>query len=1062
LSEFQKNEPNIYYNSESNIPKSNPQSVAVDYKELENKIRDRIEEEYIQKMRDQEDFFTDQLNEAREEIQFCEENYLEEISILKNQMNNFIKENLELKIESDKAKDELSFKQKEVEQYQNLLDTYRTSIEDTQDVLAVNSTAEENETNKCEDFVLIHHQVEKLEYDKLILNNELIEAKRVISTLTLDKSIMEYKLKESDESNSLSLDKYKGNIIQLEQKNFQLESQNKFLQKSKENFEKEAKEAKDLRKLNIELLENNNLLNSEVTNMKNFNEKLILDLNSQIQICSQLKNEITKFKTSLEEKDFNYSKVIRELRGKLTENKKEIESLRDKNEENKISSECLKEFQEKISELNYKIFQKDNLISEYEENVEKIKTFVFENFDFSSNPELKEININTMSKDICLILKFLLNESNSRIYEKNLKMKEIALMTEEIKNLKIEVEILKDYKKDMTLEIEKQKDLYAEANSKFSKLLIEKDDLIGKNESEISEKNYLLERIKFENKENEEKFKNSSKTYQQQLQTLQNEFNKVKENLKSSEKKLKLERSKNEILSIKNSELQEEIVELNLKHEENKFTFDFSNSKMLQELKDRDYIYENIVNELNNLIASDLFSFNSEEIQEFTSFCESNQVSFPELILSNKVRFLINLVEKSKMDFSLIKEELKLANDDLTRNVSVIELLEKKISMLNSTIYSLNSEMDELKRENKIQKDSECTVKKEIMKFKEKEKLLEEEIRKFKEKEKSINDGEIKKLKEKEKSLEDEIKKFLEKENSYEDEIKKFLEKEKSNEVEIINLTKKINILCQEINSVKLENNNLNNLFEDLKSEHETLKEKGASIATKYEYLERKNSEFQNEKNNLLISLKELQEENVSCKSSISSLEKHNKILTENNIHINAQMDQIKDECQRLKGNVDQKENEISLTREEAINLSLKVQEREKEIEILKEKAKKLKELLEQTKTTYEKGLENLKIKNKQKLNEMTCAMNALEKERDELKSEFTTKLKSRETEEKQEIAKLKEQISNLSSLNKEQQDLFARLFLENSKILLKQGINLQDKNPYQDRLNSITQFINK
>jgi chromosome segregation ATPase len=59
----------------------------------------------------------------------------------------------------------------------------------------------------------------------------------------------------------------------------------------------------------------------------------------------------------------------------------------------------------------------------------------------------------------------------------------------------------------------------------------------------------------------------------------------------------------------------------------------------------------------------------------------------------------------------------RIVNDDVKRNVNVIDLLEKKISMLNSTIYSLNSEMDELKREKIIQKESEYTLKKEIMKL---------------------------------------------------------------------------------------------------------------------------------------------------------------------------------------------------------------------------------------------------------------------------------------------------------------------------------------------------------
>ena len=75
-------------------------------------------------------------------------------------------------------------------------------------------------------------------------------------------------------------------------------------------------------------------------------------------------------------------------------------------------------------------------------------------------------NLNTFDKDICWIFKYFKNESDSRTYEKILQNKEIALMTEENKNLEIEVEILKDFKKDY--HSERTEDSVSPSSSNFT------------------------------------------------------------------------------------------------------------------------------------------------------------------------------------------------------------------------------------------------------------------------------------------------------------------------------------------------------------------------------------------------------------------------------------------------------------------------------------------------------------------------------------------------------------------------------------------------------------------
>ena len=55
--------------------------------EIEKKLREEIQEEYKKKFEDMENFFTCEMIELTEALNFCQETHNEEMEIIKNQLN---------------------------------------------------------------------------------------------------------------------------------------------------------------------------------------------------------------------------------------------------------------------------------------------------------------------------------------------------------------------------------------------------------------------------------------------------------------------------------------------------------------------------------------------------------------------------------------------------------------------------------------------------------------------------------------------------------------------------------------------------------------------------------------------------------------------------------------------------------------------------------------------------------------------------------------------------------------------------------------------------------------
>jgi chromosome segregation ATPase len=699
------NENNFSNNNQlSDQPYNNQQLNPSYLKEFEEKIRKDLEEEYNKRLSEMESIMGNQIVELKETLQFIEENAEEETAIMKNQLNTFIKENLELKFDNERTLDELSFKQKEVEQYQTLLENMRNNLSHENENIPHKSSEEKkddasnpfSESQNADDYIFINSKIEKLEYDKLIINTDLAEAKREISNLNLEKSFLEYKLKEIESNYTSNSEKLRDNYINLEKKFLDLEMSNKILQKNKELLEKETKRNEELNRLNEDLLKKLNENNNQLNEIKLSLEKSNNEIKNLSQSNHLLSEESNRLKKIVEDKDLNYSKVIRDLRSRLNEYKVELDRLRDLKEESKsnnyISPEVLKSFENKINESNEKMFKYEKNIFIYTEMVTRLKNFTVDCLENLSkeieNPEklsvsierLKNINKNSSFEqfdvELSLALKVISNEFINRQYEKNLFKKEKSLLNEEIQNLKIENEILNLSRKDIQNDNLRIKDEIQETIEKFEK--------------ELSSKNELIEKLQDENRSIQinASDKETISTLEKQIE----ELNALSDELNS---RLNYEINENEFAQNKITDLvnENQLLTIELKDmKEQYFTLSFTNEKISQEISDREYLLSQIISDINTTINT----HNNQESNDESNYDDT----FIEAKIANKIRILSNLLEKIKCDNNLLSSELNCIKEEIERTHKTNSFLEEELKNMKSRNMYITQENKNLKNNN--------------------------------------------------------------------------------------------------------------------------------------------------------------------------------------------------------------------------------------------------------------------------------------------------------------------------------------------------------------------------
>ena len=126
----------------------------------DQKVLQRIIEEYKQEIINIKQF-----------CKFNEENYEEQIKIIKKQITNFINENLQLKTSIDKLKMENSYKEKEIDKYKNIIQNYQKLLNNEN--IVVKDIDTNNTNNNSQNELIFISQIEKLKTDNLFILNDL-------------------------------------------------------------------------------------------------------------------------------------------------------------------------------------------------------------------------------------------------------------------------------------------------------------------------------------------------------------------------------------------------------------------------------------------------------------------------------------------------------------------------------------------------------------------------------------------------------------------------------------------------------------------------------------------------------------------------------------------------------------------------------------------------------------------------------------------------------------------------------------------------------------------------
>ena len=223
-----------------------------------------------------------------------QQNFMKKIikstTLLKEKINTFINENLELKLNLDKIRDELKFKKKENEEYKGLFEQYKKIINENSVTKSENKIEDKNEN------LLLCSKVEKLESEKMILNNDILELKSEIEGKKLEKEFFENK---SNELNIL-IENMNKKLIRYEKK---IDGQNRNLRLFINTIDILDRQ---IDRLYLRLKNSDNIILEK--------SKIISELENKINLgnisINESKNKYKILENELQEKNTNYNQLL--------------------------------------------------------------------------------------------------------------------------------------------------------------------------------------------------------------------------------------------------------------------------------------------------------------------------------------------------------------------------------------------------------------------------------------------------------------------------------------------------------------------------------------------------------------------------------------------------------------------------------------------------------------------------------------------------------------------------------------------------------------------------------
>ena len=408
-----------------------------------------------------------EINNMNECLKFNEENYEEELKIIRNQMTNYLNENIILKNKNDKLLLENNYKDKEIEKFKRIIQDYqKLLLNNNEKEHYIKNNMEKNNNNE----ILLESKLEKLKTDNLLILNDL-------------------KKEQSEHNNTkISLNHYKENILlyekKISKKNIKiinLKKQIKELKKSLNNisikFNLPSNNDSSIisgsfstpSKINFNTDNNSNIFSNYSFNSKNtnntVNDNFLRHMNKLLGENNFLRKELQKTKNRL----FDSNVQIQIYESQEEENLKLKQILQNMNDYiNNIINQ-------KIVLINYINKQ----INELNENNDMNYKDINMKFDIINSLSNNYNNINNFSlNDISIYFKYIFNKIISLCYNIDINKNKEQYYIKEMKDNEIEKKILQDQIFEKECDIEAYKETIKSYENTIKKINEEKRNLM--------------------------------------------------------------------------------------------------------------------------------------------------------------------------------------------------------------------------------------------------------------------------------------------------------------------------------------------------------------------------------------------------------------------------------------------------------------------------------------------------------------------------------------------------------------------------------------------------------
>ena len=426
--------------------------------DFNNKYLIKLLEEYKQEIKN--------INEC---LKFNEENYEEEILLIKKKIKNYINENISLKTSNDRLLLENNYKDKEIEKFKKIIQDYQKLLlnnNNEKENYLKSNIEDKNYNYNNNNEIILESKLEKLKTDNLLISNDL-------------------KKEQSEHNNTKKiLEHYKENLLLYEKK---LSKKNKKIL----NLKKQIKELKkSLNNLSIKYTLPNNdtsIISGSfstpskiINNDNNSNIFSFYSFNSKNTSTTMNDNCLKNMNKLMGENNF-LRKELQKTKNRLYDCTVQIQIYESQEEENLKIKQILQNMNDYINNI---INQKIILINFINKQIKELNENNMNNNDFNLKFDLiNSCNRNTYNNnilnfslnDISIFLKYLFNKIISLCYYIDMNKSKEQYYKKEIKDNEIEKKLLQDQIFEKDCDIEAYKETIKSYENTIKKLKEEND-----------------------------------------------------------------------------------------------------------------------------------------------------------------------------------------------------------------------------------------------------------------------------------------------------------------------------------------------------------------------------------------------------------------------------------------------------------------------------------------------------------------------------------------------------------------------------------------------------------